>query len=129
MVWLHQTIRLTLQSSIRFCQLANQQSNTGSSLPADEWTLCPFATWLANDLKAAAIKVYLLAVCGLHIEHSYHDAMSGCLRLQCVLKASNGARDLPRICDYQSPLLYFATFGFTSNCVSMMTLCFGQPAV
>jgi hypothetical protein len=61
-------------------------NSRGSPLPAEEWTLCLFATWLANDLKAASIKVYLSAVRALHIEQGLPDPLSGCLRLQRVLK-------------------------------------------
>lgn len=66
--------------------MANRYSANGTSLPADEWTLCLFATWLAKDLKVASIKVYLSAVRALHIEQGYTDPMSDCLRLQRVLK-------------------------------------------
>ena len=66
--------------------MANRYSADGTSLPADEWTLCLFATWLAKDLKVASIKVYLSAVRALHIEEGYTDPMSDCLRLQRVLK-------------------------------------------
>jgi hypothetical protein len=58
----------------------------GSPLPAEEWTLCLFATWLADDLKAALIKVYLSAIRALHIEQGFPDPLSGSLRLQQVLK-------------------------------------------
>ena len=71
---------------MRFCQLANRYSANGTSLPADEWTLCLFSTWLAKDLKVASIKVYLSAVRALHIEQGYANPMSDCLRLQRVLK-------------------------------------------
>jgi hypothetical protein len=66
--------------------LADRYSSNGTSLPADEWTLCLFATWLAQDLKVASIKVYLSAVRALHIEQGYTDPMKDCLRLQRVLK-------------------------------------------
>jgi hypothetical protein len=61
-------------------------NSRGSPLPAEEWTLFLFATWLADDLKAASIKVYLSAVRALHIEQGFPDPLSGCLRLQRVLK-------------------------------------------
>ena len=41
---------------------------------------------MANDIKAASIKVYLSGVRALHIENGYPDPTSGCLRLQRVLK-------------------------------------------
>ena len=61
-------------------------NSRGSPLPAEEWTLCLLATWLADDLKAASIKVYLSAVRALHIEQGFPDPLSGCLGLQRVLK-------------------------------------------
>ena len=61
-------------------------NSNGSPLPSGEWTLCLFATWLANNLKPASIKVYLSAVRALHIEHGYPDPLVGCLRLQRVVK-------------------------------------------
>ena len=82
----HRTYASGQRSFVRFCQLANRYSANGTSLPADEWTLCLFATWLAKDLKVASIKVYLSAVRALHIEQGYTDPMSDCLLLQRVLK-------------------------------------------
>ena len=71
---------------MRFCQLANRYSANGTSLSADEWTLCLFSTCLAKDLKVASIKVDLSAVRALHTEQGYANPMSDCLRLQRVLK-------------------------------------------
>jgi hypothetical protein len=104
-------------------------NSRGSPLPAEEWTLCLFATWLADDLKAASIKVYLSAVRALHIEQGFPDPLSGCLRLQRVLKGikrcqgSSSDKRLP--VTRQSSVL--STVISISH--SMMTLCFGRLAV
>jgi hypothetical protein len=103
-------------------------NSRGSPLPAEEWTLFLFATWLADDLKAASIKVYLSAVRALHIEQGFPDPLSGCLRLQRVLKALNAAKVLPLTRDSQSPRQSSVLSTVISISHSMMALCFGRPA-
>jgi hypothetical protein len=100
----------------------------GSPLPAEEWTLCLLATWLADDLKAALIKVYLSAVRALHIEQGPHP-LSDCLRLQRVLKGIKRCQGSSS--DKRLPVTQQSSVIATDISIShsMMTLCFGRPAV
>jgi hypothetical protein len=100
-------------------------NSRGSPFPAEEWTLCLFATWLADDLKAASIKVYLSAIRALHI--GFPDPLSGCLRLQ--QRALNTAKVLPLTRDSQSPRQSSVLSTVISISHSMMMLCFGRLAV
>ena len=59
---------------------------SGSPCPAEEWTLCLFATFLASSVQHSTIKVYLSAVRSLHIEQGFSDPLVDCLRLQRVLR-------------------------------------------
>ena len=54
--------------------------------PTEEWTLCLFATFLANTVQHSTIKVYLSAVRSLHIEQGFTDPLVDCLCLQRVLR-------------------------------------------
>ena len=40
------------RSFLQFCELENRLNSNRSPLPSNEWTLCLFATWLANILTA-----------------------------------------------------------------------------
>jgi len=51
-----------------FCTQLGKVHPSVSPCPADECTLCLFATFLANSVQHATIKVYLSAVRSLHIE-------------------------------------------------------------
>ena len=69
-----------------FCLQLEKIHQSGSQCPTDEWTLCLFATFLANTVQHSTIKVYLSAVCSLHIEQGFADPLVDCLRLQQVLR-------------------------------------------
>ena len=69
-----------------FCQQLGNVDRGGSPCPTDEWTLCLFATYLANSLKHSSIKVYLSAVRSLHIELGFEDPLLNCPRLQRVVR-------------------------------------------
>ena len=58
----------------------------GSPCPADEWTLCLFAAYLADSIQYSSIKVYLSAVRALHIEQGFRDPLVDCLRLRRVVR-------------------------------------------
>ena len=51
-----------------FCLQLGQLHPSGSPCPADEWTLCLFATFLARFVHHSTIKVYLSGVRALHVE-------------------------------------------------------------
>lgn len=68
-----------------FCFTSQRLNSSGSPYPTDEWTLCLFATFLAESLRHSSIKVYLSAVRSLHIEHGFADPLTNCLQLQRVL--------------------------------------------
>ena len=66
----------------------------------DEWTLCLFATFLADSIQHSSIKVYLSAVRSLHIEQGFPDPLLNCLRLQRVvrgIKRSQGSTSSQRL--------------------------------
>ena len=69
-----------------FCSQLGKLHQSGSPCPTDEWTLCLFATFLANTVQHSTIKVYLSAVRSLHIEQGFADPLVDCLRLQRVLR-------------------------------------------
>lgn len=59
---------------------------SGSPCPADKWTLCLFASFLAGSIQYSSIKVYLSAVRALHIEQGLRDPLLDCPRLQRVVR-------------------------------------------
>ena len=69
--------------------------SSGSPCPADEWTLCLFATFLARSLQHASIKVYLSGVRALHIEQGFADPLQNCLRLQRVIRGIKRSQGTP----------------------------------
>ena len=71
---------------ISFCAQLGKVHASGSPCPADEWTLCLFATFLANRIQHSSIKVYLSGVRALHIEQGFSDPLANCLRLQRVVR-------------------------------------------
>ena len=71
---------------INFCVMIGHVSSSGSPCPATEWTLCLFATFLANSLRHSSIKVYLSAVRSLHVDKGFPDPLENCLRLQRVVR-------------------------------------------
>lgn len=70
---------------INFCYQLGKIHLSGSPCPVEEWTLCLFATFLANSMHHISIKVYLSAVRALHIEQGFDDPLTNCLQLQSVL--------------------------------------------
>ena len=68
------------------CPQLGKIHQSGSPCSANEWTLCLFATFLASSVQHSTIKVYLLAVCTLHIEQGFSDPLVDCLQLQRVLR-------------------------------------------
>lgn len=71
---------------MEFCAQLGKIHPSGSPCPTDEWTLCLFATSLANSVRQATIKVYLSAVRSLHVDQGFPDPLLNCLRLQRVLR-------------------------------------------
>lgn len=69
-----------------YCQLGRIHSS-GSPCPADEWTLCLFALFLASSLQYSSNKVHLSGVRALHIGQGFADPLQNCLRLQRVIRA------------------------------------------
>ena len=53
--------------------------------------LCLFATFLAGFLQHSSIKVYLSGVRALHIEQGFADPLHNCLRLQRVIRGTQGS--------------------------------------
>ena len=51
---------------ISFCTQLGKLHSSGSPCPADEWTLCLSATFLAARIQHSSIKVYLSGVRALH---------------------------------------------------------------
>ena len=61
-----------------------------------------FATFLAATVQHSTIKVYLLAVCSLHIEPDFPDPLVDCLGLQRVLR---GIKRTPGDASLCSPVM------------------------
>ena len=91
----------TAQRKFRdFCQQLGRLHPSGSPCPADEWTLCLFATFLAQSVHHSTIKVYLSGVRALHVEEGFADPLKKTLRLHRVLrgiKRSHGSSTSTRL--------------------------------
>ena len=85
---------------ISFCHQLGKLHPTGSPCPTDEWTLCLFATFLANTIQCSSIKVYLSAVRALHIDQGFADPLQNCHCLRRVIhgiKRSQGSPSFNRL--------------------------------
>lgn len=82
----HRTYSSGQSRFISFCTQLGVLHPNGSPCPADEWTLCLFATFLAQSIRHSSIKVYLSAVRSLHIDLGFSDPLVNCLRLQRVVR-------------------------------------------
>ena len=71
---------------LEFCRWSQCLHADDSALPASEWTLMLFATYLAKTIKASSIKVYLAGIRSLHIENGFPNPLTECLRLERVLR-------------------------------------------
>ena len=83
-----------------FCLQLGQLHPSGLPCPADEWTLCLFAPFLARFVHHSSIKVYLSGVRALHVEQGFPDPLQNCLRLQRVvrgIKRSQGSSSSNRL--------------------------------
>ncbi|XP_031572598.1 uncharacterized protein LOC116306659 [Actinia tenebrosa] len=69
-----------------FCLQFGKAHADGSVCPADEWTLCLFASFLSQSLNHASIKAYLSAVRALHVEQGFPDPLLDRPRLQRVIR-------------------------------------------
>ena len=86
----------TAQSQfLSFCIQLGRIYSSRSPCPADEWTLCLFATFLAASLQHSFIKKYLLGVRALHIEQGFTDPLHNCLRLQRVIRGIKRTQGSP----------------------------------
>lgn len=100
--------------------MAGHLSLLGSPFTATEWTLCLFATYLADSLRHSSIKVYLSAVRSLRVDQGFPYRLENCLRLQRVvrgIKRSQGT--LP-----SNPRLSIS-FILIRISIHLMVLCFG----
>lgn len=100
--------------------MSGHLNSNGSPLPADEWTLCLFATYLADTIKYSSVKVYLSAIRSMHIDAGFSDPLLNGFQLQRVvrgIKRSQGtslsSKRLPVTVDilklmhsHLSPILY-----------------------
>ena len=74
----------------------------GSPLPASENTLMLFATFLTHKLKPQSIKVYLLAVRNLHLEHGLPDPTADALNLRRLMRGIKRVHGCPT--DHRLPI-------------------------
>ena len=84
-----------LSQFLSFCCQLGRIHSSGSPCPADEWTLCLFATFLAGSLQHSSIKVYLFGMRALHIKQGFADPLRNCLRLQCVIRSIKRTQGSP----------------------------------
>jgi len=85
---------------ISFCTQLGKLHSSGSPCPADEWTLCLFATFLAKRIQHSSIKVYLSSIRALHIEQGFPDPLANCLccqRVVCGIKYCQGSSSSSRL--------------------------------
>ena len=108
-----------------------QKVMTGHLSPlrfSSEWTLCLFATYLADSLRHSSIKVDLSAVRSLHVDQGFPDPPENCLRLQRVvrgIKRSQGALpSRPRL-PVSSNILRIIYSALDLNPLTIS--CFGPP--
>ena len=67
----HRSTYATAQHKFReFCQQVDNLHLSGSPCLANDWTLCLFATFLAQSVHHSTIKVYLSGVRALHVEQT-----------------------------------------------------------
>ena len=76
-----------------FCRQDGRLSPDGALLLADEQSLMPFTTSLADNLHHSSIKVYLSAVHSLYIDNGLPDPLVSCLQIQRVLKGIKQVQD------------------------------------
>ena len=91
----HRTYKSAQLRFLNFCTQSGWLHPNGSPCPASEWTLCLFATHLSGSLSSAAIKIYLSAVCSLHIYLGLPDPLVNCLQLQRVLRGIRRTQGSP----------------------------------
>ena len=122
----------TAQSKfIAFCHQLGVLHSSGSPCPADEWTLCLFATFLAKTVQHASIKVYLSGVRALHIDQGFSDPLAGCLRLRRVLRGikccqgSPVASRLPITDDLMLVIWNSLDLGLPDHCMFWAACCLG----
>ena len=84
-----------LSQFLSFCCQLGRIHSSGSPCPADEWTLCLFATFLAGSLQHSSIKVYLFGMRALHIKQGFADPLRNCLRLQHVIRSIKRTQGSP----------------------------------
>ena len=107
----HRTYNSEQLCFVNFCSQAGHFHLSGSSCPANEWTLCLFATHLSSLLCSASIKIYLSAIHSMHIYLGFPDPLVDCLQLLCVLRGikqtqgSPGSSHLP-ITDYHMLVIH-----------------------
>ena len=68
-----------------FCTHLDKLNSASSPCPADELTLCLFATFLAQRIQHSSVKVYLSRIRALHIEQGFPDPLTNCLCLRVHL--------------------------------------------
>ena len=122
----------TAQSKfIAFCHQLGVLHSSGSPCPADEWTLCLFAKFLAKTVQHASIKVYLSGVRALHIDQGFSDPLAGCLRLRRVLRGikrcqgSPVASRLPITDDLMLVIWNSLDLGLPDHCMFWAACCLG----
>ena len=81
-----------------FCSQLGKLHQSGSPCPTDEWTLCLFTTFSANNVQHSTIKVYLSAVRSLHIEQGFADPLVDCLRLRVLRGIERTQGDTSSLC-------------------------------
>ena len=91
----HKSYATAQSQFLSFCRQLGRIHSPGSPCPADEWTICLFATFLAGSLQHSSIKVYLSGVRALHIEQGFADPLHNCLRLRRVIRGIKRTQGSP----------------------------------
>ena len=69
-----------------FCVTHHCLRPNGTLVPASEYSLMLFATYLARSMKPQSIKVYLYRVRTLHLDWGFPDTLDGAHRLRLLLR-------------------------------------------
>ena len=86
----HQVYGSAQRQFLEFCSQDIPSDLGHPLLLASEQSLICFCAHLVDRLYHSSIKIYLSAVCSLHIDYGYPNPLSNCLQLQHLLRGIKG---------------------------------------
>lgn len=103
----HRTYSSTQRQNLACCH-----THQLTAIPASQETLSLFMVFLADRLKPQSIKVYLVGVGALHINHRFHSRFTHTIKLQQTFRHSSPAKQKLPITFY---LLYHLQYLLDPN--------------